>query len=889
MEPGTEPIDRETHFRLLFERAPISYQSLDTQGRFLEVNQRWLDTLGYTRGDVIGHWFGEFLTPGSSEEFRRSFPGLLEAGEARGVVFELVHKDGSIILGRFESHVGMDASGSFRQTHCVFVDETERMRTETALRESEERFRALMDGADDIIVMQALDGRYLYYNGPAGYGLTAADVVGHLPSDFHTEKEATEILQRLRVVFETGDSVEAEDVIEWDGVPQWFAVQMYPVRDAQGHIAAVGTISRNVTQPRMAEQALRDAAATLQAVISASPVAVIALDRDENVKMWNPAAERMFGWSQEEIIDRPYPLCPPQLQEESARLSAHWHQGECAVRFETQRQSKDGTLIDVSMSTAPLYDSAGNVIGDMGLMEDITERKQAERALRQSEQRFRGLAEDVSDWIWEMDTHGRFTYCNPRAAEITGYPLEELIGSTPAFLKGMADLEERHLRAVSGGMPIRQGEVTFNHRDGHPLVVEISGVPVFGPEGQVSGFRGVARDITERRQAEEVRRRLEAQVQQAQKLESLGILAGGIAHDFNNLLVGILGNTDLALMDLPASSPVRESVQEIRTAAERAAELTKQMLAYSGKGRFVVESVDLNSVVRELSHLLESSISKKAELVLDFAPDLPGMEADATQIRQVIMNLLTNASEALGESAGIICVSTRALDLNRAFLDRDSLDTRLPEGRYVSLEVSDTGCGMDEETQQRIFDPFFSTKFAGRGLGLAATLGIVRGHRGAIRVYSTPGKGTRFSLLFPARSTLPHAPAVHETVPWSGQGKVLLVDDEETVRLLGRRMLERAGFEVLLAIDGHEALERFKNDPAAFCCVILDLTMPRMGGHETFQALRRLRPDTRVIISSGYDQYEVMRDFEDQPLVGFLQKPYEFSDLTTALRTMLKR
>jgi two-component system cell cycle sensor histidine kinase/response regulator CckA len=872
----------------MFERVPISYQSLDAQGRLLEVNQRWLDTLGYAHADVIGRPFAEFLTPASAETFRRAFPLFVEAGSDWEAAYELVRQNGSIIPARFEGSMDPEADGSLRRTHCVFVDETERLGAETALRESEDLLRALLESADDIVATMGLDGRYLYYNGPARYGLTAADVVGRLPSDFHRAEDAVKMMDRLRMVVETGEPLESEDIIHWDGEPLWFTNHLYPIRDAQGLVKAVGTVSRNVTERRMAEQALRDAVIKLRAVISASPVAVIALDPDENVKMWNPAAERMFGWTQDEIIDQPYPLCPPQLQEESARLSERWHNGECVVRLETQRQSKDGRLIDVSMSTAPLYDSAGNVIGDMGLMEDITERKQAERALRESEQRYRSLAEDISDWIWEMDAQGRFTYCNPRATEITGYPLEELMGRTPAFLKGEAELEERHFRAIAAGASMRQGEVTFDHRDGHPLVLEVSGVPVMGPSGTVVGFRGVARDVTERREAEAERRLLESQVQQAQKLESLGILAGGIAHDFNNLLVGILGNADLALMDLSESAAARESVQEIRTAAERAAELTKQMLAYSGKGRFVVESVDLNSVVRELAHLLESSISKKAELVFDFASDLPGIEADVTQIRQVIMNLLTNASEALGANTGIISISTRALDCNRAFLDHAALDTRLPEGRYVCLEVSDTGCGMDQETQQRIFDPFFSTKFAGRGLGLAATQGIVRGHHGAVRVYSTPGKGTRFSLLFPAHHERPHATAPHEPVTWSGQGRVLLVDDEETVRLLGRRMLERAGFEVLLAADGYEALERFRSDPEGVCCVVLDLTMPRMGGQETFRALRRLRPDVRVIISSGYDQYEVMREFEGEPLVGFLQKPYEYAGLTDELRTMLE-
>ncbi len=313
----------------------------------------------------------------------------------------------------------------------------------------------------------------------------------------------------------------------------------------------------------------------------------------------------------------------------------------------------------------------------------------------------------------------------------------------------------------------------------------------------------------ERLRAEAERRRLEAQVQHVQKLESLGVLAGGIAHDFNNLLMAILGNADLASRSLAAVSPGQAYLRDIETAARRAADLCRQMLAYSGKGRFVVEPVALDEIILEMTRMLEVSISKKATLTYHLAKDLPAVAADATQIRQIVMNLITNASEALGDQNGVISIATGAMTCSRAYLAGTYLAETLPEGDYVWLEITDTGAGMTPAVQARMFDPFFSTKFTGRGLGMAAVLGIVRGHRGGIRVYSEPGRGTTIRVFFPAsREALPRKSDANDAnQEWRGAGTVLVVDDDETVCALACRMLAMLGFATVMAGDGRQALE----------------------------------------------------------------------------------
>ena len=377
-----------------------------------------------------------------------------------------------------------------------------------------------------------------------------------------------------------------------------------------------------------------------------------------------------------------------------------------------------------------------------------------------------------------------------------------------------------------------------------------------------------------------------------QKLESLGVLAGGIAHDFNNLLVGILGNAELAMMDLSSTSPVRESVEQIRLAAQRAAELSRQMLAYSGKGEFVVETTDLNELVTEMVHLLEASVSKKAVLQYHLGEDPPAIEADATQLRQVLMNLITNASEALGDQAGVVSIATGAIDLDCASLRSMHSDEDLSEGRYVYLEVTDTGCGMDAETRSKVFDPFFTTKFSGRGLGMSAVLGIVRGHQGAIQVASEPGKGSTFRLVFPASDQ-----SVRSEAASGGEqpgepprtGTVLVVDDHEQVLRFVTRALERAGYTVLQARDGREGAQVFRERAEEIAVVLLDLTMPELSGEEAFEEIRRIDPDARVILSSGFNEEEASGQFAGKGLLGFLQKPYETGALLAKLREAMER
>ena len=511
--------------------------------------------------------------------------------------------------------------------------------------------------------------------------------------------------------------------------------------------------------------------------------------------------------------------------------------------------------------------------------------EQRDAALRQSEAQVRALIEQAADGIFITDRAGVLLDLNESAARMLGATREQLHGRDLSLLlveegQEQARAEQDRLQAGEAVVSTRR----YRRRDGSVFPGEVSVKRL--SDGRLLH---TVRDVTERQRAAAEREQFERRLQETQKLESLGVLAGGIAHDFNNILTGILGNASLAALEVNPSSPAKANLDYIQQGALRAADLCKQMLAYSGRGRFVVRRLNLNRLIEDTTDLLRLSISKHAALRFNLLPDLPPIEADATQMRQVIMNLVINASEAIGEKSGVIGVSTGVIRVDRSYLGNTILAPELPEGPYVYFEVSDTGCGMSPATQARIFEPFFTTKFAGRGLGLAAVLGIVRGHKGAMKIYSEVGRGTTFKLLFPQAqgSEDALAPADRAAGTWRGQGRVLVVDDEATVRTAAALMLRRLGFEADVAVDGQEAVELFARDPQRYDLVLMDLTMPRLDGEQAFTELRRLRSSVRVVLMSGFNQQEAVARFTGKGLASFLQKPFPLEGLTSVLQRVL--
>jgi PAS domain S-box-containing protein len=496
------------------------------------------------------------------------------------------------------------------------------------------------------------------------------------------------------------------------------------------------------------------------------------------------------------------------------------------------------------------------------------------------------IVESSSDAIVGQTLEGTIRTWNRSAERLFGYDSTEMLGHNISRLTPPDRIGEecRVIDKLLNGETVEPFETVRQRKDGGTVEISLTISLIRDAAGEVIGTSQAARDITEQKRTAEL-------LLQTQKLESLGVLAGGIAHDFNNLLVGILGNASIALDGLPANSPVKTPLAQILSAGESAAGLTRQMLAYSGRGQFVMSQMDLSSRVREAIPLIQAAISRTVELRLHLAEGLPAIEADATQVQQILMNLIINGAEAIpAGQRGTVTISTRTQQVDDAFVrDQTGLaGADLKRGTYVAVEVHDNGAGMDDSTKARIFEPFFTTKFTGRGLGLAAVLGIVRGHEGSIHIASTPGQGTTFTVLFPAlASAAGQQPAEGTGTQYSGDGVVLVIDDEEIVRSVAMYTLRRAGYTPILAEDGEHGVEALRRNMETVDCILLDGTMPGISAEETLARLKAINSGIPVLLISGFSETEMLRRFKGQELAGFLQKPFKAHDLLEKLKPIL--
>ncbi|MRR55163.1 MAG: PAS domain S-box protein [Deltaproteobacteria bacterium] len=640
--------------------------------------------------------------------------------------------------------------------------------------------------------------------------------------------------------------------------------------------------------------ALRSSEANYRLLVENSGSIILRSDRSDCITYINRFGADFFGYSPEELVGRSYPeltACPEKSagwDRESliAGVTAGPEKFRSVVKCAFTR---DGRMVWINWSHAAFRDESGTIVEVLSVGTDVTDRKKAEDEVARSRNYISNIVNVIGDPVFVKDDRHRYVLANDALCCLINRSKEELLGKSDqdffpqeqvavfwekddlVLLTGVGNINEEEVLDAGTGQNRRviTRKSRYVDADGNRFLV------------------GVARDVTDLRRAEEERMELNMRLLQAQKLESLGVLAGGIAHDFNNLLMVIMGNLDLALYKLHGEPDVRQSIAHAVNATRRATELTNRMLAYTGKGSFSVERLNLSDLVEENVNMFTASVSKK--LTLELRPDhsAPQVMADVAQVQQVIMNLITNACEAIGDQSGTIILATGVRECDSAYLDKSRLQEKPPPGKYVWLEVSDTGCGMDEDTVQRLFDPFFTTKFTGRGLGMSVVLGIVRGHHGALLVDSTPGKGTVIRVLFPAvESSCPVKGMLADATVQRDEsgmfrlsGNVLLADDETMVREVCKVMLQELGFTVVTAVDGEDAVRAFCVRPDSIDLVILDASMPNKGGVEAFMDLRKVRPDVKVILSSGYTEIGIAEQVADKGLNGFIQKPFTLEGL----------
>jgi two-component system, cell cycle sensor histidine kinase and response regulator CckA len=874
--------------RALMDNSPDRIYIKDTDSRFLHISRALASVFDLRApAEVVGKTDADFFAAEFAQQCRADELAVIHTGKPLlGKEEKETHPDGHVTWAVTTTLPLRDAGGQVIGILGLSRDITEWKRAEHALHQAEEKYRGIFENAVEGIYQTTVRGRFLTANPKLaevfGFASPAELLACEDMATNHLYVEPDRRTEFMRLMRENGEVTGFESLIRRrDGTLVWISENARTLHGADGTIEGYEGTIVDITARKHGEETLRQANDALRAIIQASPLAIFTIDLDGVVRSWNVAAERMFGWQESEVLGRPTPLVPPEMREEFRDLLDRLRQGEVFAGTPTRRQRKDGTLLDVSLSAAPLYDAGGKVSGITVLAADISHVKQAELALVRERALLRALIDSIPDMIFCKNRDGTFLGCNSAWARRTGRIERDIIGLTSRdlFPRATSDLYEMQDREVlRTGKPQRTEEwVEFPNNP--RMLLEVVKTPFFGPDGNILGLIGVSRDITERRHLEE-------QLRQAQKMEAIGQLAGGIAHDFNNLLTAILGSVSLLLASRHEDEHDQQTLREIERAAARAADLTRQLLGFSRQTMLQLEPTDLGAAVEETVSILRRTIDPRIVVEVSRAGALWPVQADPNQMNQVLVNLCLNARDAMPQG-GKLTLEAANVALDEAHA-RKHLDAR--PGEFVRLRVTDTGHGIPPEIRGRIFDPFFTTKEPGKGtgLGLAMVFGILKQHQGWIECQSEVGHGTTFDIYLPRQGNAVVKPPRHP-MPDSvtgGSETILLVDDEAVIRNLGRTILQRYGYKLLLAEDGQEALEVYRREMGRIDLVILDLTMPRLSGRDTLRELQKMDPNVRVLFSSGYSA-EYFNDSSKDDVLGFVSKPYRPQDLALTVRRVL--
>jgi PAS domain S-box-containing protein len=769
---------------------------------------------------------------------------------------------------------------------------TERKEVEEALRSSEERYRLILESIQDGYFEVDLAGNCTFANDARcrSLGYTREELIGVNNRQFEDKENAKKVYQAFNRVYRTGEPINRldEEVIRKDGTRAFSELSVSLIRDPEEKPIGFRGISRDVTERKRIEEALRQSNQFNTEVISNAAEGIIVYDREFRYEVWNRFMEDLTGMQATDVLGKcAFDLFPHLPEQGIDRLLERALHGETVSSPDTPYHiPQTGKRGWVSGTYGPHRDARGSIIGVIGIVRDITERKRVEEVLRESEEKYRSLIANAMDAIF-IAQDGLIKFPNPTALAMTGYSQEEL--TTLPFLTFIHPDDrdmvlDNHRRRLEGEEVPNTYPFRIINKKGEELWGQLNATLITW-DGKPAVLCFI-RDITERKQAEEALRSSEEQLRQSQKMEAIGRLAGGIAHDFNNLLTVIGGNCQLSLLELKERDPMKETIEEIKRAGEKAADLTRQLLAFSRRQILEMKVLDLNTVVRDLDKMLHRLIGEDIELTVLLADDLRRVKTDPGWIEQIIMNLAVNARDAM-PSGGKLSIETANVELDEAYV---SGHIAAKPGRYVMLSMSDTGVGMTPEVRQLVFEPFFTTKEKGKGtgLGLSTVYGIVKQSGGNISVYSEPGLGTTFKIYLPSvdesleemREKVPR-----EEFPRGGE-TILVVEDEEDVRKLAVRVLERQGYRVLEASCGDDALTLGK-EPIHM--ILTDVVMPGLSGRELAGRLTRLYPKMKVLYMSGYTDNAIVHHGVLEEGMNYIQKPFTIDKLMRKVRAILDK
>ncbi|MFZ4857285.1 MAG: PAS domain S-box protein [Desulfuromonadaceae bacterium] len=893
-------VHEKTFLRSLIDAADDLIYFKDRNGVYLACNKASENFIGLSESEQIGKSDYDLLAHETAEIVAKHDRMVIEDGRVLRTAEKVFHPTmGTVIMDTVKAPIyGPD--GQPLGLVGISRDITERTRVEEALKESEWKFQALFDNGPigvayhrmiydesgnsvDYSFVDAND-KYIELTGVDPRGKTVLQAFPGI------ENDPFDWIGTFGAVARTGKTVRFEQYLQSND--RWYDVVGY--RYKPDHFVAAFF---EITEQKRAEIATQNTHKLLQTIINTAPVRVFWKDTEMRYLGCNSAFAKDAGVvCPDELIGRDDFQLSWKDRAEQYRADDRlvMESGIAKLSYDEQQTTPNGTTMWLRTSKAPLRNEADKIFAVLGIYEDVTERKQAETALIKSEQNFRAIIDASPVPLAINNDYGIITFLNNAFVQTVGYTTKDIPTLEKWWLCAYPDT---HYRQTVTGTWVRHLEES--RRTGAPFVpLEVN---IACKDGSVrtfictatsieSGIDGshlvVLFDITDRKRLEEEKQLLEQQFQQAQKLESLGVLAGGIAHDFNNILAIIIGHCSLAALNPNAAE---KHIPAIEKAADRAAGLCRQMLAYAGKASFTLMQVNMAALVDEMVQMLKATTSRNVAIRADLSADIPFVKGDASQLRQIVMNLIINASEAIGEAQGVIRITLAKRAVTTAGAVRDHLGRIIPAGWYACLEISDTGCGMDDEAMCRIFEPFFTTKFTGRGLGMSAVLGIISAHGGALQLNSQPGHGTTFTIYLPIENNSSVGDEFSDQInsaQWQGSGTVLLVEDEDQVRFVARSMLEELGFTVVETSNGREALDVFRKYVPEISLVVTDIGMPFMDGYTLFRELKILKPELPIVISSGFGDTVVTTRIRAEEVAGLVSKPYRFDQLRDVLRSV---
>ncbi len=1008
-----EKIDSELEYfkemLRVYEKASLGYQSLDENGHYITVNQNWLDTLGYAKEEVIGKSFADFIHPDWRHHFKENFPRFKSIGEILGAEFEMVKKNGDLIKVSLTGKISRDKKGDFQHTHCIFHDITERTRAEEALKEKTQLLQNITDNMFDLVSLTDMKGNFTFL-GPShkilNYDLDS--LIGKNVLEFVHPEDLPEISSVFNdFLFSRDDNQKVEYRYRCaDGTYIWLETVGRFIKDARGNPKEILFSSRDITGRKRTEKELIKEATRQRILMENSRDGIVILDQTGKLIESNRRFADMLGYPPESmyelnVFDWEFHHPPDRLIE---MINSVDEKGDS---FETRHRRRDGSIYEVEISSNATWFDGQKLI--FCICRDITNRKQAEQALAESETRYKALHNASFGGITIHD-QGIILECNQGLIEMTGYQYSELIG-----MDGLLLISERSREAVMNNIrsgyekpyeafglrkngeefPIRlearnvpykgkqvrtvefrditerkkaekeliglkrrnqalldyspvchkivdldfnlqymsasgfrmlkfddnaqiygkpypfaffsstfQNEMIQNlkkvKKTGNPITIEalakdIEGngiwlesalIPVFDDNGKIEYLTVVSADTTRRKEDEKEKERLERQLQQTQKMESIGSLAGGIAHDFNNLLFPIVGLSEMMLDDFPSDSPEHHNLYEIFKAGKRGRELIQQILSFSRQSEYQRIPVHIQKILKEVLKLCRATIPADITITRDIQTDCAPVMADPTQIHQIAMNLITNAYHAVESTGGTITVQLKGTD----FIYAHDPALHVISGRYAVLSVSDTGTGIDPVVMNKIFDPYFTTKKKGKGtgLGLATVYGIVKAHGGDIKVHSEVGKGSCFHVCLPVlEKSADVVPEKQQQPLPTGTEHILLVDDEAPIVHMEQQMLERLGYRITCFSSSVDALAAFRTDPSCFDMIITDMNMPNLNGMLLAEQLTAIRSDIPVIICTGFSERINKENAAAKGVKGLLMKPLVMKDLAQKVREVL--